>query len=70
MQERRAAPSREVELSEAATGRAHVFTAHFFKKLTEEAGGGGGGGQKRRRPGDAHAVVARWTKGINLFAKK
>jgi Ulp1 family protease len=48
----------------------HVFSSHFYKKLTEL---GNRRGRKRSGglPGaDAHALVARWTKGIDVFSKK
>ena len=48
----------------------NVFSAHFYKKLTEL-----GNRRGRKRPGglpgaDAHELVARWTKDIDIFSKK
>ena len=49
--------------------RLHAFTAHFYKKLTQQETEC----RKRRRGEDrhaeAHALVARWTKDLDLFQK-
>jgi Ulp1 family protease len=49
----------------------HVFSAHFYKKLTELGNGRRGRKRSGGLPGaDAHALFARWTKDIDVFSKK
>ena len=51
-------------------GSVHMFTAHFYKKLTEVDEGKA---KRRKRPeaaAEAHGLVARWTKELDLFSKR
>jgi hypothetical protein len=103
----------ESQLELEALEQSHIFTAHFYKKLTGKidsallggSGGGGGeggksgarrrsasesdeeedgdydddygdgddgsgGAEKADREAAAHAMVARWTKDVDIFSKK
>ena len=46
------------ELLQSRAGDMNIFTTHFYKKLTEAT------------TAEAHGLVARWTKLINLFSKR
>jgi len=63
------------EINASHLAQSHVFTAHFYKKLTA---GKLEGGRPRRSRGaaecddesTAHAAVVRWTKDLDIFSKK